>query len=143
NGYSLVRKVVFDIAGLEVSDRIGDLDATVGDVLLKPTRLYTDAVLDVLAGVPHDSVTGIAHITGGGIISASHETDAFSQMAVSRHAGQAVALHRGGGRAVVRDRGGLAAGGRRPGAAVVQPNPPRDRAGVARDRHRAGRSLVA
>jgi phosphoribosylformylglycinamidine cyclo-ligase len=68
NGYSLVRKIVFDIAKLEVGDRIEQLGAIVGEVLLRPTTIYARAVRKVLThykvkGVVH----GIAHITGGGL----------------------------------------------------------------------------
>jgi len=68
NGYSLVRKIVFDRAGLDVSESVEPLGATVGDVLLTPTTIYSRAVRSVLAyykvkGVVH----GIAHITGGGL----------------------------------------------------------------------------
>jgi phosphoribosylformylglycinamidine cyclo-ligase len=68
NGYSLVRKIVFDIAGLDVSTFVDSLDATVSDVLLRPTTIYARAVRGVLnyykvKGVVH----GIAHITGGGL----------------------------------------------------------------------------
>jgi phosphoribosylformylglycinamidine cyclo-ligase len=68
NGYSLVRKVVFDIAKLDVDDRVEQLGATVGEVLLRPTTIYARAVRGVLTpykvkGVVH----GIAHITGGGL----------------------------------------------------------------------------
>ncbi len=43
NGFSLVRKIVFDIAGLGVSDFVDACGATVADVLLTPTRIYTRA----------------------------------------------------------------------------------------------------
>jgi phosphoribosylformylglycinamidine cyclo-ligase len=68
NGFSLVRKVVFDIAKLDVSDPAEGCGATVGDVLLTPTTIYTRAVRGVLAHYKVKSVVhGIAHITGGGI----------------------------------------------------------------------------
>ena len=69
NGYSLVRKIVFDIAGLGVNDpRRRSCGATVGEVLLEPTRIYARAVRSVLAHYKVKSVVhGIAHITGGGI----------------------------------------------------------------------------
>jgi phosphoribosylformylglycinamidine cyclo-ligase len=68
NGFSLVRKIVFDRSRLNVSDRVSVLGTTVGDALLKPTQIYTRAVRSVLShykvkGVVH----GIAHITGGGL----------------------------------------------------------------------------
>ena len=48
NGYSLVRKVVFDIAGLGVDDHVDELGQTVGEALLEPTRIYVRAVRQVL-----------------------------------------------------------------------------------------------
>jgi phosphoribosylformylglycinamidine cyclo-ligase len=68
NGFSLVRKIVFDLAKLDVRDRVEELGATVGEVLLRPTTIYSRAVRGVLShykvkGVVH----GIAHITGGGL----------------------------------------------------------------------------
>ncbi|MCA9217090.1 MAG: phosphoribosylformylglycinamidine cyclo-ligase [Planctomycetales bacterium] len=66
NGYSLVRKIVFEIAGLDVSDHVEELGETVGDTLLRPTRIYAKTVQDILAK-NRDAVHGIAHITGGGL----------------------------------------------------------------------------
>src|SRR5205085_77232 len=40
NGYSLVRKIVFDVAGLTVGDYVPELGRTVGEELLEPTRIY-------------------------------------------------------------------------------------------------------
>jgi phosphoribosylformylglycinamidine cyclo-ligase len=68
NGYSLVRKIVFDHAGLGVNDRVEWSDETIGDVLLEPTRLYVRPVREVLNHYKVKSVVhGIAHITGGGL----------------------------------------------------------------------------
>jgi phosphoribosylformylglycinamidine cyclo-ligase len=68
NGYSLVRKVVFEMAGLKVSDACEPCGATVGEVLLRPTTIYTRAVRGVLSHYKVKSVVhGIAHITGGGL----------------------------------------------------------------------------
>jgi phosphoribosylformylglycinamidine cyclo-ligase len=68
NGYSLVRKIVLDHAGLKVNDKVDFSDQTVGDVLMTPTRLYTRPVRDVLNHYKVKSVVhGIAHITGGGL----------------------------------------------------------------------------
>ncbi len=68
NGFSLVRKIVFERAGLSVGDRVEKLGTTVGEALLVPTQLYARAVRSVFShykvkGVVH----GIAHITGGGL----------------------------------------------------------------------------
>ncbi len=68
NGFSLVRKIVFDIAGLDAGDFVDACGATVGEVLLTPTTIYTRAVRGVLTHYKVKSVVhGIAHITGGGI----------------------------------------------------------------------------
>lgn len=68
NGYSLVRKIVFDHAGLGVGDRVDFSEQSVGDILLTPTQLYVRPMRAVLnhykvKGVVH----AIAHITGGGL----------------------------------------------------------------------------
>ena len=63
NGYSLVRKVFFDKAGMKVDDYVEDLGETLGEALLRPTRIYADACNAVL---PNFAVNGIVHITGGG-----------------------------------------------------------------------------
>lgn len=68
NGYSLIRKAVFDVAGLDIDDRIPELNATVADVLLEPTRIYVRPILGLLQHVaPRTQITGLAHITGGGL----------------------------------------------------------------------------
>ncbi len=68
NGYSLVRKIVFEAAGLKAADRVEALGATVGEALLTPTRIYAKAVRQVLGHYRKKSVVhGIAHITGGGL----------------------------------------------------------------------------
>ncbi|MEW4526905.1 MAG: phosphoribosylformylglycinamidine cyclo-ligase [Maioricimonas sp. JB045] len=68
NGYSLVRKIVFDHAGLSVDDKVEGLDGTVGDVLLTPTRIYADVVSTIRKDATlRNQVTAIAHITGGGL----------------------------------------------------------------------------
>lgn len=69
NGYSLVRKIVFDIAGLPPEDHVEELGTTVADALLTPTRIYTAAVRSVLGHYRKKQVVhGIAHITGGGLV---------------------------------------------------------------------------
>lgn len=68
NGYSLIRKIVFEIAGLKVGDHIAELNQTVGEALLTPTLIYTKQIVELLqepgAG---EAISGLAHITGGGI----------------------------------------------------------------------------
>jgi phosphoribosylformylglycinamidine cyclo-ligase len=68
NGFSLVRKVVFEIAGLSVADRINELGETIGESLLRPTRIYAKVVGEILRHAELEgAVHGIAHITGGGL----------------------------------------------------------------------------
>lgn len=68
NGYSLARKIVFDIAKHTVCDRIEELGCTVGEALLKPTIIYAKPVRQVLNHYRVKNVVhGIAHITGGGL----------------------------------------------------------------------------
>ncbi|MCO6456453.1 MAG: phosphoribosylformylglycinamidine cyclo-ligase [Pirellulaceae bacterium] len=68
NGYSLIRRVVFDLAGLGVEDPVPQLGTTVGEALMAPTRIYTQAVRSVLNSYKVKNVVhGIAHITGGGL----------------------------------------------------------------------------
>lgn len=64
NGYSLARKVVFEVAGLSTGDPFPGTERTVAEVLLEPTRIYVRPVLDLLAQC---EVHGLAHITGGGL----------------------------------------------------------------------------
>ncbi|MGC3969064.1 MAG: phosphoribosylformylglycinamidine cyclo-ligase [Pirellulales bacterium] len=68
NGYSLVRRVAFDIAKHNVNDHVPELGRTVGEALLEPTRIYVKPVRKVLAHYAKKHVVhGIAHITGGGL----------------------------------------------------------------------------
>jgi len=64
NGYSLVRKLFFEILRLKVDDYVEELGGKVWEILLTPTRIYVKPILKLLEKV---RVRGIAHITGGGI----------------------------------------------------------------------------
>ncbi len=65
NGYSLARKVLLELCGFSLSDRPDELLGTsVGEALLAVHRSYLGAVGPLLA---HGLLTGMAHITGGGI----------------------------------------------------------------------------
>jgi len=64
NGYSLARKVVFDILRKRIGQRVPEWGATVAEELLRPTRIYVRPVLSLLRKV---TILGMAHITGGGI----------------------------------------------------------------------------
>ncbi len=63
NGYSLVRRIFFDKAGMDVSDIIGNSGKTLGEYLIEPTKLYVKPVTALLKEV---DVHGMSHITGGG-----------------------------------------------------------------------------
>lgn len=65
NGYSLVRKIFFEELGLSASDKVDELSCTVGEELLKPTRIYVKSVLKVLRSY---TINGLIHNTGGGFI---------------------------------------------------------------------------
>jgi len=68
NGYSLARKIAFEIAGHKPADFVEELGATVGQTLLEPTRIYVRCVRQVLNYYKVKKVVhGIAHITGGGL----------------------------------------------------------------------------
>ena len=68
NGYSLARRIVFDIAGLKVDDEVEELGTTVARALIEPTRIYVRPVRQVLNYYKVKNVVhGIAHITGGGL----------------------------------------------------------------------------
>ncbi|MFC9731238.1 phosphoribosylformylglycinamidine cyclo-ligase [Streptomyces roseolus] len=64
NGYSLVRHVVFDRAGMSLDQRVEELGRTLGEELLEPTRIYS---LDCLALTRTTEVHAFSHITGGGL----------------------------------------------------------------------------
>lgn len=63
NGYSLIRKVV-ERTGLSYDDPAPFTNAPLGQALLTPTRLYSDAALPLIRA---HMVKGLAHITGGGL----------------------------------------------------------------------------
>ncbi|MDR1049025.1 MAG: phosphoribosylformylglycinamidine cyclo-ligase [Synergistaceae bacterium] len=63
NGFSLVRKICFERMKLTVDSFVSELGRTLGEELLKPTRLYPKIVLPLLSEF---AVKGIVHVTGGG-----------------------------------------------------------------------------
>lgn len=68
NGYALVRRVLLDEAGLKLTDRPRALGEPLVDALLRPTRIYTRAVLSVLKCYrARPPINGMAHITGSGL----------------------------------------------------------------------------
>ncbi len=63
NGYSLVRRIVFDQLKLKPDSLIKDCNQTAAEALLEPTRIYVDQVLKILR---KHRISGMVHITGGG-----------------------------------------------------------------------------
>lgn len=64
NGYSLVRKLFFNVKKMRPGTYVPELRTTLGKELLKPTRIYAKAFSHLKGRVP---IKGMAHITGGGI----------------------------------------------------------------------------
>jgi phosphoribosylformylglycinamidine cyclo-ligase len=65
NGYSLVRKLVFEHLGLSIDSLFPETGRTVAEELLTPTRIYVRSILNLLKDF---GINGIAHITGGGLL---------------------------------------------------------------------------
>lgn len=63
NGYSLVRKICFDLKNLAINEYIPELEKTLGDELLVPTKLYPKACLPLIEKF---DIRGMVHVTGGG-----------------------------------------------------------------------------
>ena len=64
NGYSLARRLLFDMAGWNSATFVNELGATLGDALLAPHRSYLGIVRPL---IEPGLVKGLAHITGGGL----------------------------------------------------------------------------
>ncbi len=64
NGYSLVRKLFVDIKNMDMNAYIENIGTSLGEELLKPTRIYVKAYNALKEKI---NVKGMAHITGGGI----------------------------------------------------------------------------
>lgn len=65
NGYSLVRKLLLEEAKLQLTDYIEELGCTLGEELLRPTKIYVKPILSALEKY---DLKGMAHITGGGFV---------------------------------------------------------------------------
>jgi phosphoribosylformylglycinamidine cyclo-ligase len=65
NGYSLVRKVLFDHAKLKPNSRVAELGCTVADELLRPTLIYSRVTTELFENF---KIKGLANITGGGLL---------------------------------------------------------------------------
>jgi phosphoribosylformylglycinamidine cyclo-ligase len=64
NGYSLARRIAFEVLTLDVHTYVPELGETVGEALLRPHRSYLKPIAPLLVA---RSIKGMAHITGGGI----------------------------------------------------------------------------
>jgi len=64
NGYSLVRKICFEVLKHTLDTHIPEFGKTLGEELITPTRIYVETVLRLCKEFP---IHGMAHITGGGI----------------------------------------------------------------------------
>ncbi|MHB8881673.1 MAG: phosphoribosylformylglycinamidine cyclo-ligase [Thermodesulfovibrionales bacterium] len=64
NGYSLVRKILFDAHSFSLTKKFHELGSSLGEELLRPTKIYVRAIQALQKKV---ALKGMAHITGGGI----------------------------------------------------------------------------
>ncbi|KTC68023.1 phosphoribosylformylglycinamidine cyclo ligase [Legionella birminghamensis] len=66
NGYTLARKLFFDVSGYRVDSHFQDFDHSLGEELLTPHINYTQPIMHLLDNnIP---IKGMAHITGGGLL---------------------------------------------------------------------------
>jgi len=65
NGYSLVRKICFELCKLSIDEHIPELGRKLGDELITPTRIYSETIHNLTRDLP---VLGLVHVTGGGIV---------------------------------------------------------------------------
>ncbi|MBN1764277.1 MAG: phosphoribosylformylglycinamidine cyclo-ligase [Sedimentisphaerales bacterium] len=69
NGYSLVRQICFEQAGLNVNDPVEELGEPLGEALLRPTRIYVKSIVALLKKYRVKKVVkAMAHITGSGLV---------------------------------------------------------------------------
>ncbi len=64
NGYTLTRRILFDICKYNVDTYLPELSTTVGEELLKTHKSYVKSILKLMKVC---EIKGIAHITGGGL----------------------------------------------------------------------------
>jgi phosphoribosylformylglycinamidine cyclo-ligase len=64
NGYSLARRVLLDELKLKLAAKVAGLASSLGEELLRPTRIYVKTILSLLQSF---HIKGMAHITGGGM----------------------------------------------------------------------------
>ena len=93
NGYSLARKLFFDVAGYKATQRVPALKQKVGEALMKIHRSYLPVIRQL---TKLNLVAGMAHITGGGItenlprilprnVSAEIDTGSWPMPPIFRH----------------------------------------------------------
>ena len=68
NGYSLARRIFFEKLNWDVKRAVPEFGCTLGEELLKPTRIYVSLVHALLKALPDKSIKAMAHITGGGLM---------------------------------------------------------------------------
>ena len=66
NGYSLARKLFFEVGQYNVSDMISDFDKSIGETLLEPAYVYNNYIQLLLKD--KIQINGMAHISGGGLV---------------------------------------------------------------------------
>jgi len=64
NGFSLARKISFEVAGHKLTDEISGWTHRLGEEFLTPTKIYVKSILHLVRDL---DVKGLAHITGGGL----------------------------------------------------------------------------
>ena len=67
NGYSLIRRAVFERGRHRINDRVAEIGGRVGDMLLRPTRIYARTIAALIRQLPPHAIRGLAHVTGGGM----------------------------------------------------------------------------
>lgn len=65
NGYSLVRKVFFEMNSFAIDEKLPELKEKLSDEILTPTKIYVESVMPL---VKKELINGIAHVTGGGFV---------------------------------------------------------------------------
>ena len=64
NGYSLVRKLCFEILNMKIDTYVPELGKIIGEELITPTKIYSEIIHSFIKDLP---IHGLAHITGGGL----------------------------------------------------------------------------
>ncbi|WP_072888314.1 phosphoribosylformylglycinamidine cyclo-ligase [Tepidibacter formicigenes] len=65
NGYSLIRKIFLDTLKWDLNKYVDEFGKTLGEILLTPTKIYVNIVMELLSKY---NIKSISHITGGGVI---------------------------------------------------------------------------